>query len=50
VLTNFFDGPAKENPTKLHAEDIAHMVKAALEMNDRGFTPELSIFASNPKD
>jgi 3-oxoacyl-[acyl-carrier protein] reductase len=53
VLTNFsvvagFD--QKENPTKLRAEDIAHMVKAILEMDDRGFTPELSIFATNPKN
>jgi 3-oxoacyl-[acyl-carrier protein] reductase len=40
----------KENPTKLRPEDIAYMVKAVLEMEDRGFTPELSIFATNPKD
>jgi 3-oxoacyl-[acyl-carrier protein] reductase len=40
----------KDNPTKLHAEDIAHIVKAMLEMDDRGFTPELSVFATNPKD
>jgi len=39
-----------DNPTKLHGEDIAHIVKAMLEMDDRGFTPELSIFATNPKD
>jgi len=25
-------------------------VKAMLEMEDRGFTPELSIFATNPQD
>jgi len=53
VLTNFsvvagFE--QKENPTKLRAEDIAHMVKAILEMDDRGFTPELSIFATNPRN
>lgn len=48
VLTNFF-GTADDNPTKLHPEDIAHMVKAVLEMEDRGFTPELSVFATNPK-
>ncbi|PWT80990.1 MAG: short-chain dehydrogenase [Blastocatellia bacterium] len=53
VLTNFatlagFTQP--ENPTKLRGEDIAHMVKAALEMDDRGFTPELSVFATNPRD
>jgi len=53
VLTNFGDvmgEPQKENPTKLQADDIARMVKAVLDMNDRGFTPELSIFATNPKD
>jgi len=26
------------------------MVKAVLEMEDRGFTPELSVFATNPQD
>jgi 3-oxoacyl-[acyl-carrier protein] reductase len=53
VLTNFYQTaglPQKENATKLRSEDIAHMVKAILEMDDRGFTPELSIFATNPKD
>jgi 3-oxoacyl-[acyl-carrier protein] reductase len=40
----------KDNPTKLHGEDIAHIVKAMLEMDDRGFTPELSVFATNPQD
>jgi len=53
VLTNFAATAGleqKENATKLRAEDIAYMVKAVLEMEDRGFTPELSIFATNPKD
>jgi 3-oxoacyl-[acyl-carrier protein] reductase len=53
VVTNFYPTaglPQKDNPTKLRADDIAYMVKAALEMDDRGFTPELSIFATNPKD
>jgi NADP-dependent 3-hydroxy acid dehydrogenase YdfG len=40
----------KENPTKLRAEDIAHSVKAILEMDDHVFTSELSIFATNPKN
>ena len=40
----------KGEPTKLRAEDIAYIVKAALEMDDRGFTPELSVFATNPQD
>ena len=53
VLTDFGAAAGfsqKENPTKLHPEDIARMIKAMLEMNDRGFTPELSVFATNPKD
>jgi 3-oxoacyl-[acyl-carrier protein] reductase len=40
----------KDNPSKLHGEEIAHAVKAILEMNDRGFTTELTVFATNPKD
>ena len=53
VLTNFAASAGlsqKENSTKLRGEEIAYMVKAILEMDDRGFTPELSIFATNPKD
>jgi 3-oxoacyl-[acyl-carrier protein] reductase len=53
VITDFAASAGltqKENPTKLGGEDIAHIVKAMLEMDDRGFTPELSVFATNPKD
>src|SRR5579862_2513835 len=53
VLTNFSAAAGltqKENATKLRAEDIAFVVKAILEMDDRGFTPELSVFATNPQD
>src|SRR5437773_4659065 len=53
VLTNFGTAAGfeqKENLTKLRGEDIAHMIKAALEMYDRGFTPELTILATDPKD
>jgi 3-oxoacyl-[acyl-carrier protein] reductase len=53
VLTPFFDpgrGAPPDNPSKLHAEDVAHAVRSVLEMHDRGFTPELSIFATNPRD
>jgi len=53
VLTNFGAAAGftqNENPTKLRGEEIAHMIKAALEMDDRGFTPELTVFATNPKD
>ena len=37
------------NPTKLMAEDIAFATVGALEMNDRGFITELTVFATNPK-
>ena len=53
VLTSFAASAGlaqKENETKLRSEEIAYIVKAALEMDDRGFTPELSVFATNPKD
>jgi 3-oxoacyl-[acyl-carrier protein] reductase len=54
VLTNFAASAGfsqdDSNPTKLQAEDIAHVVKSALEMHDRGFTTELTVFATNPKD
>ena len=54
VLTGFASsaGNAQNagNPTKLRGEEIAHAVKAVLEMDDRGFVPELTIFATNPSD
>jgi 3-oxoacyl-[acyl-carrier protein] reductase len=54
VLTNFAATAGfsqdDSNPTKLQAEDIAHAVKSVLEMHDRGFTTELTVFATNPKD
>jgi 3-oxoacyl-[acyl-carrier protein] reductase len=53
VITNFFQTanlPQNVNDTKLRGEEIAFAVKAALEMDDRGFIPELSVFATNPKD
>jgi 3-oxoacyl-[acyl-carrier protein] reductase len=53
VVTNFYPTaglPQKANETKLRSEEIAHVVKTMLEMDDRGFVPEVSIFATNPKD
>jgi 3-oxoacyl-[acyl-carrier protein] reductase len=41
-------GYAGGSPKKLHAEDIAHAVCGALAMHDRGFIPELTVFATNP--
>jgi len=40
----------RANETKLRGEEIAHAVRAALEMDDRGFITELTVFATNPKD
>ena len=37
------------NKTKLRALEIAHAIKAMLEMDDRGFIPELTVWATNPK-
>ena len=54
VVTDFYATAGlkqnKENPTKLQADDIAHAVQSALEMHDRGFVTELTVFATNPKD
>ena len=37
-----------EVESKLTSVEIAHAIKSALEMDDRGFIPELSIWATNP--
>jgi len=37
-----------EQPNKLTSVEIAHAIRGALEMDDRGFIPELSVFATNP--
>ncbi len=53
VITSFASTAGlsqQDNPTKLQGEDIGEIVRAALEMNDRGFIPELTVFATNPKD
>jgi 3-oxoacyl-[acyl-carrier protein] reductase len=53
VLTNFAATagfPQKASGGKLRGDEIAHAVKAILEMDDRGFTVEMSVFATNPED
>ena len=53
VVTDFFAANGltqKVNDSKLRGEEIAHAVRTALEMDDRGFIPELSVFATNPID
>lgn len=52
VVTEFGQRAGREqqdNPTKLRPADIAHAVLAMLTMEDRGFIPELSVWATNPK-
>jgi 3-oxoacyl-[acyl-carrier protein] reductase len=55
VLTSFGEGqsaPASvkpDNPTKLHASDIAQLIASMLEGEDRGFVTESTIWATNPK-
>ncbi|MCI0448770.1 MAG: SDR family oxidoreductase [Chlorobi bacterium] len=36
------------NPTKLVAEDIAHTIISMLELDDRGFITEATVWATNP--
>jgi 3-oxoacyl-[acyl-carrier protein] reductase len=53
VLTNFAATagfPQKASEGKLRGDEIAHAVKAMLEMDDRGFTVEVAVFATNPAD
>jgi 3-oxoacyl-[acyl-carrier protein] reductase len=39
----------QDNPSKLHPPEIAHVVAAMLTMADRGFIPELSVWATDPR-
>ena len=38
------------NPTKLRPREIAHAVVSALEMDYRGFIPEMTVWATNPRE
>ncbi len=53
VQTNFVvnSGRPKRdfNPTKLEAQDVAHLMVSMLEMRDVGFIPEATIWSTNPK-
>lgn len=37
-----------DEPNKLSAAEIAHTIKSVLTMDDRGFIPEVTVFATNP--
>jgi len=53
VQTHFAVNSGREspafNPSKLQGSDIAHAICSALEMEDRGFITELTVFATNPQ-
>jgi 3-oxoacyl-[acyl-carrier protein] reductase len=51
VTTAFGNDERKEKPeikNKLRPIEIAHTIVTALEMNDRGFIPEVTVWATNP--
>ncbi|HEX8548330.1 MAG TPA: SDR family oxidoreductase [Cytophagaceae bacterium] len=53
VQTNFLPNSGREtrphNESKLEAQDIAHTIVSMLQMHDRGFITEASVWATNPK-
>ncbi len=55
VLTSFGEAESSrspgrpDNPTKLHPQDIAQLIASMLEIEDRGFVTESTIWATNPK-
>lgn len=54
VQTNFGPNagrpPKQFNATKLQSPDIAHTIVSMLEMDDRAFITEATVWATNPKD
>ncbi len=51
VVTSFGTGDGKQKPevpNKLRATEIAHTIISTLEMDDRGFIPETTVWATNP--
>ena len=51
VLTSFGDDEGREKKevaNKLRGVEIAHTIVSTLEMDDRGFIPEVTIWATNP--
>ena len=54
VLTEFRSNSGRpgggENPTKLHAEDIADVIASMLMLDDRVLVKDVTVWATNPKD
>jgi 3-oxoacyl-[acyl-carrier protein] reductase len=53
VVTDFFISagrPARpDHPSKLHGEEIAHVIASMLTLADRGFVTEATVWATNPQ-
>jgi len=53
VVTNFANTAGhgqNANETKLRPSEIAHVLASMLEMDDRGFVTDTTVWATNPKD
>ena len=54
VLTEFRANSGRpspgENPTKLHASDIADVIVSMLALDDRVLVKDITVWATNPKD
>ena len=48
VQTAWGGKAGRNNPNKLYAEDIAHVVLSALSAERRALWPEIAVFATNP--
>lgn len=52
-VTTAFNQPGRvertDEPSKLRPIEIAHTIKSTLEMDDRGFIPEVTVWATNPQ-
>lgn len=51
VITEFFGRAGvsqKDDPTKLHPDDIAQVIVSMLELDDRAFVTEATVWATNP--
>jgi 3-oxoacyl-[acyl-carrier protein] reductase len=55
VITSFGEGESSptpnrpDNPSKLHPTDVARVIAGMLEIEDRGFVTESTIWATNPR-
>ncbi|GBD88980.1 putative oxidoreductase [bacterium BMS3Abin03] len=51
-VTTAFGSPERvereELPNRLRSKEIAHTIVSSLEMDDRGFIPEVTVWATNP--